>query len=1074
MATKPSDIPRIESQISDLNNRLGVAQSKLNSSPTAMGSSLQPTNTDIGNQTYLQSLQTQMQGLQDQRLKTKWYGTDAPAKADTQDEVSSPGTIAKTLDFISRPLYAVVGGVKHFTGGGTGSLYQDVANNMVREKSTFGDVLASKNVPWGVSAPLGFALDVMLDPVNWATMGTGALIPKIASGAYKGIKTGEGLLGGMSAAGKAGLLEKTVKVGKYIPFVKGTEAFSALGKKAISSTEAWEKLSGITAESIVVNKNADLLGVFRKTTKNLFDKAIASSPKSQQLLEHFVYDPIDWVNQSRMKDILKSHLGDDSDIKGAIGAFSKGESMEPFLKKTAEITEQVKNAGTKKVSNIFSANEDVSKILPSSEETDAFIGELRRNGLEEKFIDNAKKTVIDSDGAVSVANDTNGVFVTSDVFENTARLTNESLVNSAMDDMSKKLGKEITLDDLQKIYDSGASNKTGVAWFDKTMKGISDYTIKIDRAGAEKTLNIGKETMKKYDQGMALFRVAKVASSPSSWVNAVAGNLIMTHMAGGNIGPNFLKRLAESRELYFNKKSVIGAKFDDLLMKAGGSFIKDGAVVGPDTIRRGLGEYKTATRSSLGDINYIGDKSVGKKGLQEYVSEELSMKGRDLGVISGELNKDELAAAIADVQMELDGKVSKAYTDAIAKNADILSNKSSVANTRKTISEAGGLENVDKFDIGTGLVSQEMYSSNAASDMFSYISERVAKDPDNKTFKVLDFIYNKMPEGYEKVDQSFKMATFMTATVDGYSINELRKISKIIDINPEEIRKIVDKGEIRYALSAKNALELGNVMYLNYAAMPSAVKVLRNMPLLGSPFVSFMYGMTIKTGQTLVTNPAAFNKVGFAMSELGGQQNPLEKKALTSPFYSFLNQQGMMRIPFFEQNPVYVNMASMIPYYSLNMFNPTKTTYGGSVRDQLVQHLQDSPLMKDPVGSTLFDYFIQPLILDEATRPQGQFGQPLYPIDATMLEKTGYGARSLTEAVFPNILQYTGLLPGSEAIADYVPSYRWRQLSAAKQGKNQLGISSKEPEVQKVGRVVSSSLGIPIQTPVNTSFAANK
>jgi hypothetical protein len=71
-------------------------------------------------------------------------------------------------------------------------------------------------------------------------------------------------------------------------------------------------------------------------------------------------------------------------------------------------------------------------------------------------------------------------------------------------------------------------------------------------------------------------------------------------------------------------------------------------------------------------------------------------------------------------------------------------------------------------------------------------------------------------------------------------------------------------------------------------------------------------------------------------------------------------------------------------------------------------------------------------------------------------------------------LQYTGLLPGSEAIADYVPSYRWRQLSAAKQGKNQLGISSKEPEVQKVGRVVSSSLGIPIQTPVNTSFEANK
>ena len=184
----------------------------------------------------------------------------------------------------------------------------------------------------------------------------------------------------------------------------------------------------------------------------------------------------------------------------------------------------------------------------------------------------------------------------------------------------------------------------------------------------------------------------------------------------------------------------------------------------------------------------------------------------------------------------------------------------------------------------------------------------------------------------------------------------------------------------------------------------------------------------------------------------------------------------MMRMPFFEKNPIYVNMASMIPYYSLNMFNPTKTTYGNSVREQVTQAVQDSPIMKDPLGSTLFDYFIQPLILGEATRPQGQFGQPLYPIDATLLEKTGYGARTLGEAFFPNILQYGGVAAGLVApgTADYVPSYRWRQLSRATEGKNQLGISSKENATQRTLRTLASASGIPVQSPVNTTFASKE
>jgi hypothetical protein len=116
---------------------------------------------------------------------------------------------------------------------------------------------------------------------------------------------------------------------------------------------------------------------------------------------------------------------------------------------------------------------------------------------------------------------------------------------------------------------------------------------------------------------------------------------------------------------------------------------------------------------------------------------------------------------------------------------------------------------------------------------------------------------------------------------------------------------------------------------------------------------------------------------------------------------------------------------------------------------------------------------IQPLILGEAIRPQGQFGQPLYPIDASGIEKTGYGVRSIGEAFTPNIWSYGGLLSGlvaPEEITNLVPSYRWRQLSLAEKGESQLGISGKEPALSRTIRTLLQTSGVPIQAPVNTSF----
>jgi hypothetical protein len=131
--------------------------------------------------------------------------------------------------------------------------------------------------------------------------------------------------------------------------------------------------------------------------------------------------------------------------------------------------------------------------------------------------------------------------------------------------------------------------------------------------------------------------------------------------------------------------------------------------------------------------------------------------------------------------------------------------------------------------------------------------------------------------------------------------------------------------------------------------------------------------------------------------------------------------------------------------------------------------VQSSIFIKDPIGSTLWDFIIQPLILGDSIRPQGQFGQPLYPIDATALDKVGYGIRAGLDPFIPRWAAYGGLAVPSD-YAKYIPIYGGRAISNAVDGKNQMGISTKEPKVQKTIRELVKRSGFPAQPPVNTAY----
>lgn len=235
--------------------------------------------------------------------------------------------------------------------------------------------------------------------------------------------------------------------------------------------------------------------------------------------------------------------------------------------------------------------------------------------------------------------------------------------------------------------------------------------------------------------------------------------------------------------------------------------------------------------------------------------------------------------------------------------------------------------------------------------------------------------------------------------------------------------------------------------------------------------------MYAKTGRTALTNPALFNKVNLAMDEASADETPIEKALLTMDRYNYLNDPAMINLPFFGNNMVFLNLANMVPYYSLNMFQPPQRTYEATLPNTLIQTLDRLPVMQDPTGSVIFDYFLLPSILGDEL-PKGTFGQTLYPKDADIWEKSKYAARSLADPYVPGVIQpFAGLAAGlaenagaPEGLTQMLPGYRTRSVGEAVQGNTSVGVNSKEPAAQRTLRNLGAVLGFPVQTPVPYSY----
>lgn len=1010
----------------------------LKASSTALSGKQPASTSDMASQARLLKIRGQIQSLQDKEIQEKWYGKNG-TQVDPKPG-GDVGFVGNMLDRLQRPLYGVVGAVDYATGKGESSLFDSISKNALVKKRTFGNVLSDSGVPKAVSMPVGFAMDVAFDPINWLTAGTTALVPRAAVGLSKA-----GVSGLTKGVGSS-LLHKASVVGGLTPGFRKTGTFAKLAERSIKSGDEFDALikrdflAG-TAHAGEVPGSAGMTG-YRLRIGDLMKEAAQRAPFVGQYAKYFDYNNAEWTRLARIKDTLERSLGTgdimNAATKAYIRAAEKGESFDDVYKQAlSQIQERIQKAGVADEGINWDDGLTAADKIPD-EEIDRVMSNLAS-------IFPGAKSATDAESILKNPEP----FVTSDSYENALRLAAEDTQGS------------ITMNDLKDIIGRGELGDTGWKFFDDLKQQITGLKTKVGVGKYQTEVGtVMKNTLDALQAFTMFFKRGKVGASPTAWTNAVIGNPVMAWMAGVNIlDPQYMKRVKDA------SKVAYGVRDSDLLLA---EFMSAGEMLKVMDTNPGLFSKTLGVSPRYLEAKNLLEKVVraGKDAGMLNDSTDLKELGKAVGVAF-----DEILDAMKELSVSAPATMGALEKIGGKMNRIPLQRPSQYSSELRKSGKA-----LSELDLPTGMMANEFFDSNMGNKMLEYIGKRANEG--NPIFKLLDVSFNKAGQAYEGIDQSFKMGTVMYATMDGLTEAELQTIRRFIKLDPSDLTRHNVNGVRRYTMDGAKALELANEIYLNYNAMPAAVKVLRGLPIVGSPFASFMYGMAAKTGKTLAYNPAAFNKVSFAQNELSGDQSPLEKGVLSDPRYQYLNDPAMVKIPnlagskFFDTYSLYLNTANMIPYYSFNMFTPSERKYNELYADSIVGTIDRTPFLKDPIGSVIFDYLIQPMVLQKSF-PQGSFGQPLYPQDASVIERAGYAGRQLADSVTPGFWAIPGGLATGYAApgaTEFMPGYRWRQIAYAMQGKSSIGKTVKEPAASRTLRSIAGTAGIPVQAPLPLTY----
>ena len=1057
--------------IEALKNKQKLAESSLLDSSTAYARDTKPTTTDISTVKQLASINKQIESLRSEQIRNQWYGQDDVSVDDAGDQ---SGLFMKALKGLQRPLSGIMGAGQYALGKGTETSLVKNINEAMKKGLVAGDILEQYGAPRAVQIPLGFALDVMFDPINWATAGTAALIPRIGMGAIKGGLKGAGVKGALSAAatGATSSLEKKAAMGLgLVPFAKRIPAYKSLtekmGTKAITGAEKYDTLMGKTVyDKLGKGVFGMPAGVIGRTIEKQISKIPSVSimgkqiPSGEAITDFFKYSAIDASAVAVQEDLVKklaqnqgvvlvrtkeaAHFLDITDVSAS------GVSMQKDLVK--KITGKTIKDADEIVTLRYNA-EDIARNVGKKD----FVGKV--GDLKPEFV-----------GKVKVYN---------------------SLDNAKI--LLENAEQDYNLKHLIKAYKVTPVGKTGFQWYDNVIDRFKNTTIKDLRnvrlgpkilkdvkKDADKVVgiwnkmqNVKIDDLKPFEKFLdgfqnylGIFKWAKVPANVSSHVVATIGNFFMGGMLGlPTYKLAYIKELISAHKLVRGKMGVDG--FGEMFL---GDLrpLLDLADSNPTVFKQatGISAYEISDRVLLettikNALSEVQKASPTKKQMQATLTGviETLEAGQDVSKIS--LTKK----ATGDISTSKAGK--KLIQEKIGKIT------TPSEQTMKMLEQAP-VRRGEEFGSWAASELQNTYLDSLKRVLAKKALDKSQGPAIQAATKALNVLVNKMPRWYEHIDQSFKLGTVNYLTKIGLTEQELVIIGRTIKITKDDLLEpIIKGGEKLYRTTPLKAAEVATEAYMNYAAMPDFVRMMRAIPVVGAPFISFPFAMAAKTAKTAINNPAVFNKIGFMIDEMNVGRTPEEKMAMEEKYNKYLNEPTVVKM-FGMWN---TNVKNFVPYYTMNMFNPSERTYDDSIQGRILKMTDKIPMFQEPSGQILKDYFIQPWVLSGTGQiPQGQFGQPLYPAydeegrktDVGFGTKAFYAGRTMTEAVVPGTAAYLGWPLGltgiSPEVVDYLPSYGMRNLANATQGRSTVGAMTKEDAVRKTLRSLLGRTGFPAYT----------
>ena len=1081
-------------------------QGQLDSSPSYYGAYGEPDPEDVSVQANMKKLEAARQKLITKQLSEKWYGPNKPE----EQVVAEPqqNLWIKTLDAIASPLYGQVGAAKWLVGKAEPgmSLADSINKNMTENKETWGALMREFNMPLLPSMALGFFMDVKTDPLNifpFFGAGEAGLVGKTLKG-YKGAGI-EGaqqgartvLIRGMSkminripGLAAKGEFEADIDAAKVV--TKATELLNKMDASGAAPEEIASKLTGFINQfknprqalgtvGSLAKKGAENLRTaalesqvkFEKMTESIADtmtkraaqatflnratnmfKALPGGDKLYKLYEaNLKYDPANWLKESMFKDDVLRYANEHNLIIGKEYDPLTKQFFTPTPERALEI---IKNFGTsileeaKRNPEFYKfIEDDVEKWLKES----ATFAEPTVGGMTGDLASVAKeiKSILkqgeDIAGTGQMANiDTTAHNALKMVME----AKEESYFNGITKAYEKMAGsiKEPSVLGLRgaiRHYQSGSEMPVPLT---QMFPRVADFEIW--------GKNVGVPALRGYELLISIFKSAKVSLlNLSSMVYATIGNAAMAHMAGINVlRPEYRKLLKLSWDFNMGKVSgnVIAKYFESPEMR---KFMKEY----PETFAKIMGF------------------STHKIELSEVFQDAL-------GAVFNKEFKDSSEIPMVKTEMV------KQLEDFVKKDATLRGLMKKTSYTERYLTE--GIKNQSGLPVNLATVE---LTGTEITKLMTHLGDIVAKDPNSLAGKAAAAMKWGLDQSkvYQKIDQSYRLATIVMLTHYGLSEEELTKLSRMMAIKGGDISTVdaaknlvmnrYKRGEeFYYRLSPEKAFEAADEIYMNYAAMPAAVKLIRQLPIIGHPFFSFQYLMAHKALKTLVYNPTAYNKVTFLLNEIQGDKSPIEKAALNDKYYQwYKTTPGMISlsaIPFLHDNPAYLNVANWFPYLQMNMFNPSERQYGKGLPQAMANFIDASPLLKNPIGQMAVDYFIMPTLLG-GSNVQNQFGGPLYPSDAPGWQKYGtLPLRTLAESFVPSVPGVAAAmplaLPWKGALMDVLPvGYQGRKVGRAMWGETPVGIPSKENAFQKWSRSMASVLGLSTQM-MDTTYTTSQ